>query len=207
MKRFFIFTNNISNIKQMKSEPDLQKNTINNPKENEYKSAGLWIGLIAILLVIAILYVIFIPQIDSPTTNSEKLNLIDSYISDDSLHSIKLYRLVKPLTEEEVDQMDIEEWQKILIKKNLNHSEKPHMMDSGFEISIDTLRKYRTAFVGAIAEDFPDDYKNDYNALFPIKPNDKALVVANIYNSAPPSGYSWIYDTYYIESSIVTSEK
>ncbi|MES2428941.1 MAG: hypothetical protein V4560_18315 [Bacteroidota bacterium] len=112
---------------------------------------------------------------------------------DYSRYNLSLYRMVRPLNGDEVDQMNVSMADKILIKKDLS-SKKSYMIECGWAVSTDTLCKYKSAFVGTYSESKIANVKigdNNYfnGVFFAVHPIRKALIRENF--TEPPSGYAY----------------
>jgi hypothetical protein len=93
--------------------------------------------------------------------------------------TLSFYHKLRPINQEDIDNMDGELWKKELIKKNLSSSDKPYLAESAWGINTDSLCKYKTALLGTYAgsEILNVKLQGKYIPVvfFIIKPNRKAL--------------------------------
>jgi hypothetical protein len=141
----------------MKNQENKNLSTDNNfayqpKKTNKFK--GLIIAFVCLVLLSGGLYgwywfnkPLFVAYYFNFKHNPFKPNdkmYINSFLVDESSakdfkgYNISLYRLVRPLNDDEVDNMPIELAEKILIKKDLS-SKKPYMTECAWSISTDSL--------------------------------------------------------------------
>lgn len=110
----------------------------------------------------------------------DKLYAKQWLVDDTASYNLNLYRRIRPMNEDEVDEMDIPLWQKAHIKKELKPSDKTLMLETDWAISSDSLCKLKTACIGTFI-DYQAQYvklSRDYVLLpfFSIHPNKKALI-------------------------------
>jgi hypothetical protein len=120
--------------------------------------------------------------------------LVDKNSAKDfSRYNMNLYRMVRPLNDDEVDKMSVSMADKILIKKDQS-SKKPYMIECAWAISTDTLCKYKSAFVSNYSTSKIANLSfgnGDYlpTVFFEIHPLRKALISDSPVE--PPTGYAF----------------
>jgi hypothetical protein len=125
-----------------------------------------------------------------------------------SRYDISLYRLARPLNDDQVDAMSISLAEKALIKKDLS-SKKPIMEDCGWSISTDSLCKYKSAYVSNYSgSKIANIYfgNNEYfpRLFFAVHPIRTALIRSE--SKEAPSGYAFDdNEPFYLEADQVKS--
>lgn len=125
--------------------------------------------------------------------------------------NVRLFRKVRPINADDINAMRVDLSQKVLLKQNVNPSDKPFVTETNWVISSDTLCKYKTAWVGDYigADIVKFKGRTDYYDIicFAINPNKRALLKedndnAGIYSL--PAGYTWDDGPFYVLTLNVT---
>jgi hypothetical protein len=202
-----------------------QTNSSNNNELNRKKSKSkVWlIAIGCIVLMIAglifynkqFLYLYYLNAKNNHFRTNDKLYAKSRMVNETSeygSYNLNLYRKVRPLNNDDVDAMQIELWQKALIKKNLSSFSKPYMIECAWTINSDSLCKYKTACIGRYTGSQILDIriKNKYYPMifFSITTNKKALVkdYESDYNKAP-AGYTFDDGPLYVMAYQVTNKE
>jgi hypothetical protein len=114
---------------------------------------------------------------------------------------IDLFRMARPINEDDIDALNIEIWKKALAKKELVKG-KPYMVHTRWEINGDALDKLKTGVLGAykgykIADEYRDGETKTY-LFFMLTPNKQALYDTEIDIYKLPKGYTWSDGPFYV---------
>lgn len=192
-----------------------------NPKNKSLKKyISLFIGLVLIALGAVVWYnypVIRLHYLNSkynPFKPGEKVYAADwlvNEVSEYGAYNITLYELVRPMNADDIDKMNIGLAEKALIKSQLKSSDKPFLIDLGWQVSSDSLCKYKSAFIGTYFDYKVLDEKSDkeYHPMvyFNVKLNRRSLFKAYPYHNQIPSGYVKVDGPFYIRANHVTNKE
>jgi hypothetical protein len=159
------------------------------PKKKGWKKYKIWLIVLVILAVSGGIIWYNKPLLTAYYLNAryntykpgDKMYAHSYLVNDPRFKSFTLsfYHKLRPINQEDIDNMDAELWKKELIKKNLSYSDKPYLAESAWGINTDSLCKYKTALLGAYvgSEILNVKLKGKYIPVvfFIIKPNRKAL--------------------------------
>lgn len=167
-----------------------------NNKKNKKRTIWLITSLSIILIIVAVFFynkrfltLYYLNFKNNHFKINDKLYARDRLL--DSSSHITLYRKVKPIT------------------GNLNG--RPSMASCGWVISADSLRKYKTACIGAYTGYEIQSMENKNNKYFPmiffsITTNKKALIKED-FDSDPPVGYQFEDGPLYVWAIEITNKE
>jgi|SRR5215217_3479754 len=155
-------------------------------------------------------YHVYIFKKRLPIKPGDKL-FLPRYLVDDSSsktfarYDQKLYRVIRPLNNDEIDAMDITLAEKALRKQDLS-LKKPYMFETIWAISTDSLCKYKSAFVSRynnskIADLYFGEGEYLPQLFFEVHPVRKSMVRTDYFDKMP-SGYKFEDNTpFFLEAS------
>ncbi|MCO5936153.1 hypothetical protein NAF17_11455 [Mucilaginibacter sp. RB4R14] len=116
--------------------------------------------------------------------------------------NVDLYSLIRPITDKDIDDLQITELEKDIAKKALPTSKTTYLYVTPWHISANILNKLRSTYIGTYqGSDILDvfiDEKTFKGLYFIIKPNKKALVKDDYDYFKLPKGYTWADGPFYV---------
>lgn len=170
-----------------------------------------WIVVIGLLMVISALITYNFKLLKAyyydfqfnKFTAGTKMYPPNYYMTDTISPTISLYRLIRPVNEDEIDAMPIEAWKKALMKNDIKSPDDLKMFETVKEIAGDSLAKYKNWCIGTYVDRkfiFINDEKfSSYEPYYQIKPNWPMVAETNTLLTKPlPDGYTYADDNYYV---------
>ncbi|NCD70787.1 hypothetical protein [Mucilaginibacter agri] len=171
------------------------------------KNKGLLIGLIALI----VLGGVALANFTSVKLTFEYLFQFDHFSSGDNVYikskffktdsaSFKLCRLIRPMTEHDVDSLNLSSSAKAELKLKLNPSLKPYLISTHDEVAVGRKQHLIGTY---ISHEMLELRLQDQHAVlnfYTIHPTEQALKIDSYYLKYPdlPAGYTWANNTYYI---------
>jgi hypothetical protein len=131
-------------------------------------------------------------------------------LKDDHRFNVAVYQFARPMTESDIDALNIDTWKKALAKKELVKGE-PYMVETDWEINAELLYKLKSSYIGNYkGYEIAEQYMNGriFTGYFiMIDPNKQAVLKKGLDVIKLPKGYVWsdgglyasAYDTDYKE--------
>ncbi|QQL50339.1 hypothetical protein [Mucilaginibacter ginkgonis] len=137
-----------------------------------------------------------------------KIYLSNKILADTGNKTYYLLQLIRPITNSDIDTMNLELSKKSLMDKYLNTSNKPYLVVSNLIINCDSLRKHRGSAIGIYLGTEKLDIKvneiSHYRNFFNIKLNHGPFLETIEGESEIPDGYILEKGHYYIVPSDTT---
>ncbi|RYU85628.1 hypothetical protein EWM62_03755 [Mucilaginibacter terrigena] len=115
---------------------------------------------------------------------------------------VDLFRLIRPITDKDIDDQQLTELEKDIAKKVLISSTKTYLHRTSWHISADKLIKLKSAYIGTYqGSDIMDDFisgKTFTGLYFIINPNEKVLGKDKYEFHKLPKGYTWANGPFYV---------
>ena len=173
------------------------------------KSKGLIIGVLIIFLIGIVAYFNFeiIYTVYHYTFKVDSFKTGDKMYANDHV-AINLCRLIRPLTKDDIDTMQVSDTEKLRLQLNLDDSLKPYMINSGDYISTAGNSNYIGTYIQHEFATFAYQVKKRvYDNVFVIKPNNSMLEHSDYGAEAMPKGYTWANNAYYVWCDLVSNNE
>lgn len=133
----------------------------------------------------------------------------DELFNDKNSTAIGLYRIVRPLTEKDIDKLAINNYEKIIKKKSLDPQAKSYALDVDKYFSESDLTAIKSAYIGLYQGREVLDIKigdqTVFSNFYKIEPYNKVFSDTH-YDGELPKNYTWADNQLYILAVDVTNE-
>jgi hypothetical protein len=186
-------------------------NTFTAPPTSKSQKRKSWlIALACIVLLSGLVYF----NLNRLYVTYEYLFKLEHFSSGDKLylvrpeHAFDLMRLVRPLTEDEIDKMDISDAEKAVLNLKIASGLKPYLLYTRDYITADAKHSFVAYYISHdVMHTMTMEKTLVLTNVFAIKPTKSSL---NLYtsdswgeNTKIPKGYTYANDTYYIYPEFV----
>ncbi|MDR6944688.1 hypothetical protein [Mucilaginibacter pocheonensis] len=147
----------------------------------------------------------------------DKLYALGTFVNSNKSDAIVIYKIARPLTATDLDQMTISTTDKDRLKSKIDPSLEPFMVMSDDGLINDSLYKYKTAYVGTVlnrvSHKLIDHYNRDIYRInfvyYEITANKNALIKEYYSSGLPkiPDNYVLVKDKVYISAGNVTNKE
>ncbi len=124
------------------------------------------------------------------------------------------YRLIRPISQQDIEDMTIDKLEKSTLKNLIDPSLKPYLIRTEMSISSDTLNKYRSTYIGTYLYHKALNFKNyDTGKLFEdnayaIEPEQHYTVTSiSPDDDVLPKGYTWADKSMYLPALWITDKE
>ncbi|TSD67594.1 hypothetical protein FFF34_009445 [Inquilinus sp. KBS0705] len=127
----------------------------------------------------------------------------DKVFKDTSFKAITLYRLLRPLTDKDIDEANLDNGKKMLARQGLNNSSDLKIVSSGAVILLDNLRKNKNRLLGIFKDkvfitDIAHTGEKLTLLLYSTEPVKNILAEKYLIPGDVPPGYIYADKNYYI---------
>jgi hypothetical protein len=179
-------------------------------KTNNKPKRKKWILYTTIIIVLGLgLYfrqdIVIIYQVLTykPVKPGDKLYATDEFITNQSGTSMITYRIIRPLTLNEIDSLPVNDQKKLELKKMFDPTAGLKSIVAEPAILNDSLKKYKTAYLGECIKVIDTKDKGLYQIKL-----DPRLIVKKYFPPDPlPPNYTYAGDYYCIGGAFSTREK
>ncbi|MFD1255709.1 hypothetical protein ACFQ3S_02790 [Mucilaginibacter terrae] len=139
----------------------------------------------------------------------DKMYASDELFKDKNSTAVFLYRIVRPLTEKDIDKLSIDDYEKILKKKTLNPTAKPYVINVNKYFAESDLIGVKSAYIGLYQGREVLDIKIGdqivFSNFYKIEPYKKVFSDTN-YDGELPKNYTWTNNQLYILALDISDE-